>query len=98
MDPVDEFPGASAMSNIFALFLASLLFTGTPAYAQTPCLECLNTADEELNRCLENAISVEDKNSCEDKPEEQVKTCEKSECTVERESRDTGADAPSPGR
>ena len=86
------------MRKILPLFFAPLLFTGSRAYGETPCLECLKTADEELKTCMENAISVEDKNSCEDKQEEQVKTCEKSECPVERETRETGADAPSPGR
>jgi hypothetical protein len=58
----------------------------------------MKAADEELKRCMENAISVEDKNSCEDKQEQQLKTCENRECKVERQTRETGTDAPSQGR
>ena len=80
------------MRKILPLFFAPLLFTGSRAYGETPCLECLKAADEELKTCMENAISVEDKNSCEDKQEEQLKGCENNECKVERDTRDTGTD------
>ena len=37
-----------------------------PVQAQSPCLECLKATQEELKKCLSNAISQEDKISCED--------------------------------
>jgi hypothetical protein len=86
------------MKDILALLLTPLLYTGSSVYAQSPCLECLKAADQEFKACIENAISVEDKNSCEDKQEEQAKRCENSECKVERENRETSSDVPSQGR
>ena len=86
------------MKDSLALLLVLLLFAGPPVYAQSPCVECLKAAEKELKTCLENAISVEDQNSCEDKQEEQLKTCEDGECKLERESRGTSIDVPSQGR
>ncbi len=71
----------------FALF--SLLVLGAPVYAESPCLECLKAAEDELKRCLDDAISVDDKTSCQEKQEAQAKVCEDGECKVEREQSDT---------
>jgi hypothetical protein len=71
----------------FALF--SLLVLGAPVYAESPCLECLKAAKDELKQCLANAISVEDKISCEEKQEAQAKECGDGECRIEREQSDT---------
>ena len=69
----------------FALF--SLLILETPIYAQvidqSLCVQCLATAKAELNKCLEAAISQEDKKSCQNKQETHAKTCE-SECKIEK--------------
>lgn len=81
------------MRAAFAWLLVPLLCAG-PVYAVGGCSECLKAADEELRVCLENAISVEDKNSCQDKQEEQAKRCENSECKVERDNREASRDAP----
>ena len=51
----------------FVLF--PLLFLGTPVYAQNLCADCFAAAQEELKKCLENAISQEDKKSCAEKQE-----------------------------
>lgn len=71
----------------FALF--PLLMLGTPIYAQvidgSLCEQCLTAAKAELNRCLEAAISKEDKRSCHEKQETHVKNCE-NECKIERET------------
>ena len=67
----------------FALFL--LLFLGFPVYAQSMCVDCLKAAQEELKKCLENAISQEDKKSCAEKQQARVKACENGECEVERD-------------
>ncbi len=86
------------MKDILALLLVPLLLAGPPVCAQSLCLECIKAAEKELKTCIENAISVEDKNSCEEKRKEQLKTGEDSECKVERENRETRSDVPSQGR
>jgi hypothetical protein len=86
------------MKDIRVLLLILFLFAGPRVFAQSPCLDCLKTADQQLKACIENAISVEDKNSCEDNQEEQVKKCENSECKIEREDREKSIEAPSEGR
>jgi hypothetical protein len=67
---------------MFALF--SLLFLGSPVYAQSPCSECLKVATEELKKCLDNAISADDKISCDESQQAQAKTCVNGECKIER--------------
>ena len=65
----------------------SLILLGTPVYAQidqTLCLQCLTTAKEELKKCLDEAISQEDKKSCQEKQEIRTKTCDNGECKMER--------------
>ena len=78
------------MTNLkfkLALALLSLLMLGTPLYAQiidqSLCVQCLTTAKAELQKCLEAAISQEDKKSCQEKQETHAKTCE-NECKIER--------------
>ena len=66
----------------FALFL--LLFLGFPVYAQSMCVDCLKAAQEELKKCLENAISQEDKKSCAEKQEARAKVCDNGACETER--------------
>lgn len=70
---------------VFALFL--LLFIGSPVYAQSPCSDCLNAGDEELTKCLDNAISANDKVSCLENREAHAQACRNSECMIEREER-----------
>lgn len=48
------------------------------------CLECLNTARDELKKCLDAAISQEDKKSCHEKQETRTKTCADGECKIEK--------------
>ncbi len=72
------------MNGKFAIALSSLLALGTPLYAQSLCLDCLAAVRAELKKCLENAISQEDKKSCGDKKDAQAKTCEDGECKIER--------------
>ena len=70
---------------VFALF--PLLFLGTPIYAQIDqslCMKCLKAAQDELKKCLEEAISHEDKTSCAEKKEGGTKACEEGECQIER--------------
>ena len=78
------------MKMILAFALIPFLILVTPVGAESPCLECFQAAQEELIRCLDNAISEEDKISCEDKQQDQSKLCENGECKLERDKRDTG--------
>jgi hypothetical protein len=66
----------------FALF--SILLLGAPGYAQTPCVDCLKSAQEHLKQCLGNAISQEDKMSCAERQQAKAKVCENGECVIER--------------
>lgn len=77
----------------FALFL--LILIGTPIYAESLCLQCLKAAKEELKKCLEGAISQEDKISCEKKQETRAKACEDGECKIERAQSGNKPEAPS---
>jgi hypothetical protein len=67
----------------FALF--PFLMLGTPIYAQiidqSLCVQCLTTSKAELKKCLESAISQEDKKSCHEKQDTRAKTCE-NECKI----------------
>lgn len=51
------------------------------------CLQCLKTAKDEVKKCLDAAISQEDKKSCQEKQETRAKTCENGECKLERAQR-----------
>lgn len=77
------------MNLTLAVALFSLMCLGTPVYAQSPCAECFKAAQEELKQCLGNAISQEDKNSCAEKQQAQMKVCENGDCKIERDKRDT---------
>ena len=84
---------------VFALF--PLLLVGAPVHAQSYCSECLKAAEEELNHCLANAISADDKISCHDKRQAGMKTCVNDECRIERdqlEKRDKGNEQQTPNR
>ena len=73
----------------FAFALFPLLMLGTPIYAQvidrSLCEQCLTISKAELQKCLEAAISQEDKRSCYGKQETHVKNCE-GECKIARET------------
>jgi hypothetical protein len=70
-----------------ALALFPLLFLSAPVYAQSPCAECFKAAQEELKKCLANAISQEDKNACAENQQAQMKVCENGDCRIERGKR-----------
>ena len=70
---------------VFALF--PLILLGSPIYAQIDqrlCVQCLKAANEELKKCLDEAISHEDKTSCAEKKELHTQACEQGECKIER--------------
>jgi hypothetical protein len=76
-----------AFGCVVAFLLAS------PVSAQSSCAECIKAADEELKHCLDTAISVDDKNTCDDNREEGMKACEDGECTAEREAKQSRTDS-----
>ena len=79
----------------FALF--SILLVGAPVFAQSPCVDCLKAAQEQLKQCLGNAISQEDKKSCAEKQDARAKACESGECTIARGQSGHKSEGP-PGR
>ena len=52
---------------------------------QSLCEKCIHAAQEEVKKCLDGAISQEDKKSCLEKQETRTKTCSDGECKIERE-------------
>ncbi len=65
---------------VFVVF--SWMFLVAPLYAGEvdPCEKCRNAVQQELAKCIESAISQEDKKSCMEKKEPRLKACEKGVC------------------
>ena len=74
--------------------IISQLLLALKADAQSPCSECLQAVEQELNSCLANAISVDDRNDCEERRVRDMKACEDRECRVERESKEAPTNQP----
>ncbi len=72
------------MNVLLALALFSILLTGSPVFAQSPCGDCLKASQDQLKQCLNTAISQEDKKSCAERQETNATVCEKGECEIER--------------
>lgn len=51
---------------------------------QSLCEKCIHAAQEEVKKCLDAAISQEDKQSCLEKQETRTKTCSDGVCKIER--------------
>ena len=83
------------MNVKLAIAVFSLILLGAPIYAQSLCVQCLDAAKAELKKCLEEAISQEDKISCEEKKEVRAKTCEDGECQIERAQTESKPESPS---
>ena len=69
------------------LALFAFIMLATPTYGQvidrSLCDQCLTTSKAELQRCLEAAISQEDKKFCQVKQDTHMKNCE-NECKIEK--------------
>ena len=77
------------MNAKFALWLfAVVILASSPVSAQSPCVECIKAAQEELKGCLDHAISVDDKNTCEQNREKGMRACEDNDCMAERQSKE----------
>ena len=72
------------MKRYVVFAMLSLMFLAAPLYAaeESPCDKCRNEANKELMKCIEGAISQEDKKFCTDRAEEKVKSCKQSECKI----------------
>ena len=65
---------------VFAVFLS--MFLVVPLYAGEvgSCEKCRTAVQQELAKCIESAISQEDKKSCMEKKEPRLKACENGVC------------------
>src|SRR5262249_45595561 len=82
------------MKGKLALVLCPIMLLGTPLYAQSLCSQCIKAAQDELKKCLDEAISQEDKKSCFEKQDKRTKTCEDGECKIERMQRSSEGNTP----
>lgn len=81
---------------LFALSL--LLLLTAPVTAQSPCSDCFYAAEEEVRRCLGNAISADDKNSCLENRRVRLKACSENQCQTVREETATKETQVTPAR
>lgn len=78
--------------------ISLLLLLAAPVSAQSPCSDCFYAAEEEVRKCLDNAISAGDKNSCLENRRVRLKACSEDQCQTAREEV-APTEAPStPGR
>ena len=61
-----------------------LVVWDSPVSGQSLCERCLTTAQQELKKCLEAAISHQDKQSCLQKQEVRSNGCENGECKIDK--------------
>jgi hypothetical protein len=69
---------------VFTVFSLTLLVTPLYAGTESPCAKCRNAAQQELAKCIEGAISQEDKKSCLEKSERRVNACDWGVCKSSR--------------
>ena len=87
------------MKPMLVLAVCAVLL-GTPVYAQIDqslCVQCLASTKEELKKCLDAAISQEDKKSCQGKQDTHAKTCE-NECKIEKAAQSGNKSEASPAK
>jgi hypothetical protein len=65
---------------VFTVFSLTILVTPLYAGTESPCEKCRNAAQQELAKCIEGAISQEDKKSCTEKSERRLNACERGVC------------------
>ena len=65
---------------VFTVFSLTILVTPLYAGAESLCDKCRNAAQQELAKCIEGAISQEDKKSCREKSERRLNACERGVC------------------
>jgi hypothetical protein len=82
LDPVKQAKGDAVEAANSANAIADA--QKAQSAAQSLCTQCIQAAQEEVKKCLESAISQEDKKSCLGKQETRTKTCSIAECKIER--------------
>lgn len=65
---------------VFAVFLSMFLVAPLYAGEAGSCEKCRTAVQQELTKCIESAISQEDKKSYMEKREPRLKACEKGVC------------------
>ena len=69
----------------YAVFaMLSLMFLTAPLYAaeESPCDKCQSEVNKELAKCIESAISQEDKKTCSERADERMKVCKQLDCRM----------------
>ena len=75
------------MKGQVVLTVASLIALAVPLLggAEGVCEKCRQAAQQELAKCIEAAISQQDKKSCTEKNDLRMKTCEDGVCKITTE-------------
>ena len=82
------------MNRWLLCVLSVPLWLAVPAYAQSPCSDCFYAAEQEVRKCLDNAISAGDRNSCLDTRRARLKSCSDNQCQALREETSTADQLP----
>jgi len=93
LDPVKQAKGNASEAANSANALVDV--QKAQADAQSLCAQCIQAAQEEVKKCLESAISQEDKKSCLEKQETRTKACSNGECKIERMQGGSKSEVPS---
>jgi len=78
----------------FILPACLLVMSASIGHAESLCRQCLDGAKLELKKCMEAAISAEDKTSCHEKHDAKSKSCEEGECKLEQAAKPGSKDKP----
>ena len=75
------------MKGQVVLAVASVMALAVPLFAgeDNLCEKCRQAARQELAKCIEAAISQQDKKSCNEKNDLRMKTCEDGVCKITTE-------------
>ena len=74
------------------------LWLTAPVYAQSPCSDCFYAAEEEARKCLDNAISADDKHGCLETRQTRHKACSNNQCQKVRDEAEITETQSTPGR
>ncbi|SLM48923.1 exported protein of unknown function [Nitrospira japonica] len=77
-----------------ALPAVLLLVSVSTGHAESLCRQCFDAAKQELKKCMEAAISAEDKATCHQKHDAKSTTCEEGECKLEQAAKPSLKDKP----
>ncbi|MGC3976115.1 MAG: hypothetical protein QM771_17270 [Nitrospira sp.] len=86
------------MMGRLVLAVCAFLCLVAPLYAQSPCSDCFYAAEGEVRKCLDNAISSDDRNSCLENRRVRLKACSDNQCQALREETATTETQAAPAR